>query len=465
MMRQQQLYRATTTQQWDMLLQTNTTTSPAETASAPTTVEIYHVPEVTDTENEQEAVERTAAAAHNQMPLLAPLESVSSQILTYHNVPLLNSSTDTDTNELGLWSLAVARGDNGDASLAEMLMKSVVVPNLEENCRGATVAPCFVVNVDLADASRVCATIRSSIDIIVNALSCEGGDEGEDDGKEADNADVDMDMVEMKNRYTSLTALQGNIFGGLSAAAQSKKSVGAVYDKYVSLILAVCLPTKPSSSYQDEQAQALVMYHLYRFALHVNCVVAFVQKKEICADDTTANDDNAEADESEDTIASMDTDSLRDVVLQIASGVSPRDVRANRTSALKEADGDTPFAEDTSPSSLALVTPGSIDSTLVENTMLANANCEGQWDAAVDPLPKALPEQTNGQAFTGHVKATPSESSTKAYSDDEWLSKLASAIKTIEALPSAVAKEEPKSKTNAKKDVAVSSFFENLLKK
>ena len=49
--------------------------------------------------------------------------------------------------------------------------------------------------------------------------------------------------------------------------------------------------------------------------------------------------------------------------------------------------------------------------------------------------------------------------------EEDWLQELATSVKNAEKSSSAVNTNKEKKEDNTKKDVAVSSFFENLLKK
>ena len=211
---------------------------------------------------------------------------------------------------------------------------------------------------------------------------------------------------------------------------------------------------KKRSTYQEEQALALVMYHLYKFALNTNCVLAFVRNPESNVDSTKADDD----------ASVMDLNMFKELVHQLSSGESPRSVSTSGAESKNVEEVSSELDSPSSISSPSLIRPGSIDSDLVENTMLKNASCDGQWDASKDSLDVALPSPL----VTESVPEETQEDSFNGYNDDDWLSKLASSMKTIE-VPVGTKDDTKSSKSikakDTKKDVAVSSFFENLLKK
>ena len=454
----------------DEQLPSTTSTNSSSSTTTPV-VEIYSQANDEDGENSQ------------RLPLLAPTTS-SSQILSYHNITSeINSSL-----ELPLWSLSLdlstsSSQKNGDGDgLSDELMKSVIVPNLKGS--SSSCPPCFIVNVDLdcQNLGSVCPTVRNAVNVIVKNMM-KGTDV--DDSDVVEEFDPDR-LVSLKDGYTSVSSLKSNEFG--NCAASGSLALNGTKNKtsnedYVAFMLAVHPPTKPRSSYQEEQALALVMYHLYKFTLHVNGMLCFVSKENPVTTSTPEASSSS-------AVASMSVEDFRGIVDQLVSGSvdSPRALAATskaenivpedqNTETKVEADSPDVHQSDVQ-ASLSFICPGTIDSSLIENTMLKNASCDGQWNAAVDSLDVAISPPLNGEMATTSNESASNSKYSSGYNDDEWLSKLASSMKTIETpikSSSATGKDESSStkaskagkskSSDAKKDEAVSSFFENLLKK
>ncbi|KAL3926119.1 MAG: hypothetical protein SGARI_005705, partial [Bacillariaceae sp.] len=99
--------------------------------------------------------------------------------------------------------------------------------------------------------------------------------------------------------------------------------------------------------------------------------------------------------------------------------------------------------------------PGKQQEFLIETVLLRNANYPGHWEASKDSLWVALPAPQEAAAVT----------KTTATGDAGWLTQLRDSIAS--ALPAEKAPAPGEGKDDKKpkeKDVAVSSFFESLLK-
>merc|ERR1719215_2137829 len=330
-----------------------------ESSSTALAVEIYLTPFTNSsatttgisTEEDDEQVKRGRA-------LLAPSSASSSQVLSFHNVALMNSSS-----ELGLWSLAIVlKGSNVSGeqqNLADVLFKNVVISNMS-NALGANhpSPPCFVVDVDLSNEALVCPTIRSSIELIVDGMDAYSVNY---DAEEIpDQAQLDR-IAKRKDEYSSLSTLKSHLFGDPGDASLPKNN--GLNDNYITLIIAVKQSLKKRSTYQEEQALALVMYHLYKFALNTNCILAFVRNPESNVDSTKADDD----------ASVMDLNMFKELVHQLSSGESPRSVSTSGAESKNVEEVSSELDSPSSISSPSLIRPGSIDSDLVENTMLKNA--------------------------------------------------------------------------------------------
>jgi hypothetical protein len=123
-----------------------------------------------------------------------------------------------------------------------------------------------------------------------------------------------------------------------------------------------------------------------------------------------------------------------------------------------------------------MFTPKDHDPTMIETSLRRNANCEGMWEVEKDSLAMILPPQQLPTTKSRSQQQQP----TMDYSDDVWLSKLASStIRLAEATSIATTNEPSKSSrliipqekkkttstTTGTTTIDPTSFFESLLKK
>ena len=216
----------------------------------------------------------------------------------------------------------------------------------------------------------------------------------------------------------------------------------------IALILAVILPplssslsssstSNPAQEYKERQAQSLVVYHLHKFALEVDCTLCFVAENVSGVGGERENKSSSSEEEKSSTTTTktrMSIDELARVIRRVAMGLSPVEQSDLLESATTSEDEEK-FTEDDDASALALGSsgnnntsihaPGTHDAELIHGAFLRNASCEGRWDASKDELVVALPPPSHHHTTPG---AGSGEKDAISVSDEEWLSKLASSV-------------------------------------
>lgn len=378
--------------------------------------------------------------------------------------------------DLGVWNCGVCNTFD-DESLGSVL-KNVVLKtgdnisaeeekkDVVEDANKEVTTNTVVLTVHLGELNEVQPTLERMRNVIVSAY----GDERLVAGKGT----------------TSIKTLQSCLFG--KALIKQEVNPNQTSGGKIALILAAVVSSSKqqgnaSTEYQERQKQLLVVYHLHKFALEVNCTLCFVRDYDI---------DAAKGVESSSQIPSMTIEELAHVIRRVAMGLPPLDENAaafEESFSEKEQTEATPnqdsvesaitstSVESTNPS---IYPPGSHDAGLIFGAMQRNASCVGLWDTSKDDLEVALPPSTSkGPAKDNTVKET-------TVGDEEWLSKLASSVgitidttkdntdlggaaeetKTpVERKKEALKKKKSSKTVASKSEKAPSDFFANLLKK
>jgi hypothetical protein len=224
---------------------------------------------------------------------------------------------------------------------------------------------------------------------------------------------------------TSLSQLKSVQFGLAKEDKTPPVQVAETDDmsKISLIICAIMDPLPNKDDYKDTQAQNLIIYHLRRFAASLNCWLCFVGKTEM----------------------EIPTIPLNHIAYSWREWISHKKI-------------DAIFA------------PNHHQPDLIESVLLRNAHMSGEWDAATDSLWKALPpSEAPGRQFLARSKTLKSRA---AEGDEGWMLQLRESVVVVEpaTTPASTVSSSatPTSASNAKiktEDAAVSSFFENLLKK
>ena len=253
-----------------------------------------------------------------------------------------------------------------------------------------------------------------------------------------------------KSCTTTIKVLQKCTFGSTKIQEEvTVKGSSSSNEERIALILAVIIPnpssvssksTSAADEYKERQARALLLYHLHKFSLEVNCTLCFVSDKK----GSTSGGDGGEEKEANvvgDTdvllgrSTTMSIDELGKVIRRVAMGLSPveEDNNVIDQPMIKDEKGESAGEdkEDEAASSSqrppSIYVPDSHDAELIHGAYLRNASCEGRWDASKDDLNVALPPQSDTNVKVDETKENSTGSSIVG-GDEEWLSQLASSI-------------------------------------
>jgi hypothetical protein len=306
----------------------------------------------------------------------------------------LSKAVTTVNPNLGVWNCLVTNASK-EAALVDKLMK---VP-------AASSHYCFTV--DATDPSKVEPAISDFQEALVR-LMIEQAPTSEN----------------VSSLTTNLAQLRKTTFGlapnDTGASSQLNTTAPAeADDKVIFALMIVALLPPPGTfadAYKETQAQALILYHLRRYAAALNATLVFVS-------DTTSEDQPT---------PTMTIEQLTLVWKDWAQGLDSEDHSA-------------------------MYGPGKQQDDLIETVLLRNAHCPGNWEASTDSLWKALP------VATGTGEDTVATNETKG--DDSWLTALRdSVVMDAPPAPSTPAAASTQATPKAKEDAAAaSSFFENLL--
>jgi hypothetical protein len=293
--------------------------------------------------------------------------------------------------------------------------------------------------VDLSDLSEVEPTISLLQDALVRYLIARGQDK----------AGVEPSPT----ATTSLYDLRSTNFGLADNDEESAKRMSASppedADKNIRTALSICvmLPASaqqaenasPEASgsgggYKEKQAEALVHYHLRKYAARLNAVLCFIRKEKGTEESTKA-------------ISALTLNQLSYVWRQLAKG-------EEGWKELDSTQGED--AEQTAAS--GIYGPGNHHEELIEAVLLRNAQFPGHWDASKDSIWVALPHLQ-----TGDKNEESTEEAEKA-GDDSWLGELRASVASEVKTPPPKEKPGAADASKTPNDAAVSSFFESLLK-
>ena len=362
-----------------------------------------------------------------------------------------SSSTEHLRPDLGIWDCRI---NNNNDKASAMLLKRVVMDkpipsssdnNLSdgndssENSLGEneykSTQPPIVMAVDISNPNEVQAIIEQMRSVVLNVYD-------DDNSKNSTTSSIPN-----KSCTTTIKALEKCTFGSTKIQEEvTVKGSSTSNEERIALILAVIIPNSSSVSssrtsaadeYKERQARALLLYHLHKFCLEVNCTLCFVSDKK----GSTSGGDGGEEKEANvgetDVLLGRSTtisiDELGKVIRRVAMGLSPVEEDNNIIDQpmIEEEKGDTAGEgkedEDAVSSQRppSIHVPGSHDAELIHGAYLRNASCEGRWDASKDDLNVALPPQSSTNVKADETK----ENSTgTSGGDEEWLSQLASSI-------------------------------------
>jgi hypothetical protein len=395
---------------------------------------------------------------------LEPLASCmpSYALLSYSAVPCASSSAltspsnnNTGSNktgklfdpvpDLGVWNVRVL-DDTTTCALA------LLPASTSKTCTT------FVWTVDLSTPTTLEPTMTLLQNALIRHLKQQKGDDGTI--KTLSNTSTD-------SATTSLFELQTTRFGlALEDSLTTTTIEPDVKDREtkICLIIVAQHTTKSSAStavaaeetqYYDQQVQALLKYHLYKFASQLNAYLVFVGSE-------TSNDMEEEAISS--STPTHTPEQVAVLLKDLAQNLPIRNA-VHVSAAAAAAAGDSPGDTDDAPvlipddASLSIYAPDNAD--VIDSVILRNANFPGQWDAGVTSLWKILPPPP---PTASSRRATPSVS----VGDQSWLKELHDSVAAVDKTPIKSAKKEPSAAENrtslaGSKEADASSFFASLL--
>jgi hypothetical protein len=344
--------------------------------------------------------------------------------MTYQAVQVGSSEEEPKNKhqnpDLGVWSCRVQKTTNSSPLIDSLLSKLKAKADVNTFCW----------TVDLTDETKVESDLTLLQDATVRYLI----------------ENPPSTEQERSTATTSLYQLQATQFGlAPEDKSQTQKNLNdsTQHVKTTVMICAVLPPVQDDNAetnYRSKQAKALVIYHLRKFAAAINSSLVF------CSKQTPAEEQAEEAITQEQS--TVDFDKLSQLWRDLANG-QPVWITA-----------DTPPEESPSPDegdfrhSTPIYGPTRHQDDLIETLLLRNAHCPGHWDATKDSLWVALP-----------MPAPPAEDAPPPSGGDEgWLGQLRESIVSAEPIKPVVPTSEKPIEESPKKDAAVSSFFESLLK-
>lgn len=348
---------------------------------------------------------------------------------------------------LGVWNCRVTKHRNATTSADEKPLADAIFSTLPQS---DTTHPAICMSVDLSNLAQVEPTISLLQDALVRYLIARPA--------------VKSGIVISPTATTSLFDLRSTHFGLATndeeSAKNMSKSAPAEGDKKiaVSLAISVLLPSRHgpedgddaagnnNDEYKDKQAEALVVYHLRKYAASLNAVLCFARKDKAAA---VTEDDDQESK----GIDALTLHQLSFVWQQIAKGEDGWKELDHSSNTNTEGES----AASTSVS--GIYGPGHHHEDLIESVLLRNAQFPGQWDAAKDSLWVALPPPADATSEEATNLATTS-------GDEGWLNELRSSVASdaIKSPPPKDAKKGDAADAKTPGDADVSSFFESLLK-
>eukprot|EP00542_Grammatophora_oceanica_P001936 CAMPEP_0194070676 /NCGR_PEP_ID=MMETSP0009_2-20130614/88307_1 /TAXON_ID=210454 /ORGANISM="Grammatophora oceanica, Strain CCMP 410" /LENGTH=356 /DNA_ID=CAMNT_0038723959 /DNA_START=47 /DNA_END=1117 /DNA_ORIENTATION=- len=356
---------------------------------------------------------------------------------------------------MGVWNAmvkATTTSSNSSTSSTETVDKLLRIPSTSSN---------YCLTVDLSKPSEVEPTMAALHSTLVRLVIEKPPAAADNDNKAA---------------TTTLAKLRTTQFG-LANEDEKEKETTAEEDEKVKFALMICAVTAAPSAtavaadtndaYKEKQAQALVLYHLRKYAAALNATLVFVRDDDGSSPQstdgagpagTTTPEEKTEATE-EGEQASMSLTQLSRVWKSWSSNEELLGGGSTENPALF---GPT-LSSSSSPDAATPEQEGEAEEEpedLIETALLRNANYPGQWDAAKDSLWKALPCESEAKKDAGDETKEKEPTG-----DDHWLSKLRDSIEGGQAATTGASPTAPSAKDKqAAPKLDTASFFENLMK-
>lgn len=404
--------------------------------------------------------------------------------------------------DLGVWNAVVT----SSSPMTDAVL--LTIPNNNNSNK-------FCLTVDVSNVSSVEPTLTLLQEALVRLLIAQ--DTSSTAKPTEGQPDVDPTAT------TTLYQLRSVAFG-LAAGDDMAKSVSAPEpkDRSVRLSLMICAiwPTPAgdkegdtvdgggtAEDYRDKQAQALILYHLRRYADALNAALCFVDS----ASSTTVSSSDpmlmptgsSDTDPQQMAVSQSPVDPTQPTLLSLSQLATlwqgwadgkevwndsvaaelglPQQQQQSATFAEDSSSGADDAAAVTASPHQAVYGPGAQNAELIESVLLRNAQYPGHWDASKDSLWKILPQDNDSVAQntidTKGSSSSPTTTTAAASGDDYWLLELRDSVvaesstKTPQSSKAKRNTTDKKAKGSKSKkpsknddDGEVSNFFESLLK-
>jgi hypothetical protein len=378
--------------------------------------------------------------------------------MTYQAVQVGSSQEEELKNrhqnpDLGVWNCRVSPGQDKQALVDSLLAKLITTKNVRTVCW----------TVDLADAAQVEPSVSLMQSALVRHLI--------EHPPTATADPADAPEQERQTATTSLYQLQATQFGLANddKESTSEKNINESFKDVKTTLMICALVPKESpnqevseSAFTQKQAQALVLYHLRKFAAALNASLCFVQdnyeapailglpSSQPSSPTKESQQVQPAASEASSQQPTVNYDTLSQLWRDLALD---KEVWNNNSSENNPSEEGGAAADETAPT--PLYGPGRQQDDLIETVLLRSGHYPGHWEANKDSLWVALPTPAEQKTETAAV----------ASGDEGWLGQLRESIASAaDVAPASKTTEESTEASPAKKDAAVSSFFESLLK-
>ena len=459
---------------------TTTSSSSQSSSSLPTVVQLY-VKDPLQFEEEEDAVSYIpphALLSYSAVSLQGPTEPPLSSIMV---APAKKKPHEqlVVVPELGVWNLRIPTDAN---------FHMVVSNNLPSNSHT------FALTVDLNEPNTVEPTITMMQNALIRYLKTRDADSHVEDDVRPHHNDDNTNNNTSAATTTSLFDLQLAQFGRAPNETTTSSSTTTTTitepDKRdrntkLSLILLAKLPTTKTSlssnnhnqdtdyearHYKNQQVQALLTYHLHKFACQLRAYLVFVKSS------SSSDDDGEKSNNNDDYEVSTSSNNHNNAMTRRQVGVTLKQLAQNQlptTSSPSQGEGDTTTDDEnaptsTSPVGFSIYAPDNVD--VIDSILLRNASYPGQWDASTTSLWTIVPPppQTSSSLVESANNNSKTSSARRVGGGDEaWLKELRDSVLTLaEKTPVKAATTS----TQKKKEAAatpeaenVTSYFASLL--
>jgi hypothetical protein len=393
------------------------------------------------------------------------------------------------TPDLGVWNFRVSSRNTPSQPEKQSSTDSLLLPLIvSDNGSGAIRTFCMVV--DLSILENVEPSVSQMQEALVRLLIQVDKEKWNTEKTSESDPIRSTTLFQLRKAQFGLAPLEDSSTDVMTKSEPDPDEVD------VAIALQICVKLPGNSlkfqDYRDQQAVALIVYHLRRYAAALSASLLFVRGVSIADKSKTKDGPMSELILSP-SKSNDSTDSPAFHLLQEQPTVPIQQLpivwrELAQRKPVWDPSGCPEIYEDLAISSVSEPAPeeegkstdeNNIDTTvaahsliygpgvhnedLIESVLLRNAHYPGYWDAGKDSLWKILPKNSSQAADSS---ATSKKKIVKS-GDDWWLGELRESIaipETMKTPPPKKAADAAPSTSKTPNDAAVSSFFEDLLK-